>query len=197
MLKFAANISLMFQEVPLERRFEAAKRAGFDGVEFMFPENLTSSKVRSLLDNNGLDQVLANLPLLPGSKGNAAVPGRESLFKEQVQREVEFALATDAPLMHLTAGVVRSREYEGACCTFRCAKEGLDVLSACKKYSEDAAHIQIAGHPGRHEPNNGDLPYRPLIKAIGNSGYRGWVGCEYIPAKSTLSGLGWMSGLTI
>ncbi|WP_417521928.1 hydroxypyruvate isomerase family protein [Marinobacter sp.] len=252
MFKFAANISLMFQELPFERRFEAAKQAGFDGVEFMFPEDLTSSEIRALLDDNGLKQVLANLPLLPGTKGLAAVPGQEGLFKEQFLSGLDFALAADAPLLHMTAGVVPDQEYEDARDTFRsnmmwaseqikgtdlklvveainqddapgyffrslddarqwtqrleplgllfdlyhCAKEGLDVLSICNKYCKKAAHIQIAGHPGRHEPDNGSLPYRSLIKAIEKSGYRGWVGCEYIPAKGTLSGLSWMDGLS-
>ncbi|MDF0752581.1 TIM barrel protein [Marinobacter sp. 71-i] len=252
MLKFAANISLMFQELPFESRFEAAKRAGFDGVEFMFPEGLTCSEVRTLLDDNELKQVLANLPLLPGTKGLAATPGRESLFKEQFQRGMDFALAAGVPLLHVTAGVVRDSEYEDACCTFRsnvmwaseqiegtnlklvveainqddvpdyffrslddahqwtqsleplgllfdlyhCAKEGLNVLSACKENCEKAAHIQIAGHPGRHEPDHGSLPYRSLLEAIDKSRYRGWVGCEYIPAKRTLPGLSWVGELT-
>jgi 2-dehydrotetronate isomerase len=52
-------------------------------------------------------------------------------------------------------------------------------------------HIQIAGVPGRHEPDNGEINYPYLLDHLDRIGYGGWVGCEYRPAGATLDGLGW------
>jgi 2-dehydrotetronate isomerase len=53
------------------------------------------------------------------------------------------------------------------------------------------AHVQIAGVPGRHEPDNGEINYPYLLELLDRLGYDGWVGCEYRPAADTLDGLGW------
>jgi 2-dehydrotetronate isomerase len=52
-------------------------------------------------------------------------------------------------------------------------------------------HFQIAGVPGRHEPDVGEINYRYLFDLMDELGYRGWVGCEYRPRAGTLDGLGW------
>lgn len=52
-------------------------------------------------------------------------------------------------------------------------------------------HFQIAGVPGRHEPDVGEINYPYLFDLIDESGYTGWVGCEYRPQANTLDGLGW------
>ncbi len=52
-------------------------------------------------------------------------------------------------------------------------------------------HIQIAGVPGRHEPDRGEIDYPYLFDLMDELGYDGWVGCEYRPAGDTLAGLGW------
>ncbi len=54
-------------------------------------------------------------------------------------------------------------------------------------------HIQVAGVPGRHEPDTGTIDFTPVFEALDMIGYRGWVGCEYAPRKDTLEGLGWGS----
>jgi len=53
-------------------------------------------------------------------------------------------------------------------------------------------HIQFADHPGRHEPGTGSIDFAALEALIAGSGYDGWIGCEYRPAKDTLSSLGWV-----
>jgi hydroxypyruvate isomerase len=52
-------------------------------------------------------------------------------------------------------------------------------------------HIQIADHPGRHEPGTGEIDFRALFGRLSARGYRGWVGCEYLPAGRTEAGLDW------
>jgi hydroxypyruvate isomerase len=53
------------------------------------------------------------------------------------------------------------------------------------------AHVQIAGVPGRHEPDNGEINYAYLLELLDRLGYDGWVGAEYRPAGDTAAGLGW------
>ena len=52
-------------------------------------------------------------------------------------------------------------------------------------------HIQIAGNPGRHEPDIGEINYPFLFDLFDEIGYAGWIGCEYRPQGETLAGLGW------
>ncbi len=54
------------------------------------------------------------------------------------------------------------------------------------------AHIQIADVPGRHEPGTGEINFDNLFRSLDDMGYRGWIGCEYIPAGQTEAGLGWI-----
>ena len=62
MLKFAANLSMMFNEVPFLDRFGAARDAGFNGVEFLFPYDFPTRDVGQRVRDNGLTQALFNLP---------------------------------------------------------------------------------------------------------------------------------------
>jgi hydroxypyruvate isomerase len=52
-------------------------------------------------------------------------------------------------------------------------------------------HIQIAGNPGRHEPDIGEINYPFLFELLDEIGYAGWIGCEYRPQGETRAGLGW------
>lgn len=52
-------------------------------------------------------------------------------------------------------------------------------------------HVQIAGVPGRHEPDVGEVNYPVILERLASLGYDGWVGCEYKPAAATDAGLGW------
>lgn len=66
-------------------------------------------------------------------------------------------------------------------------------MSACwAKFAPLVRHIQIAGHPGRHEPDQGTLDYPAFFKQLDDWGYRGWVSAEYHPRKTTFTGLGWL-----
>ncbi len=52
-------------------------------------------------------------------------------------------------------------------------------------------HVQIAGNPGRHEPDVGEINYPFLFDLLDELGYAGWIGCEYRPRGETRAGLGW------
>jgi len=54
------------------------------------------------------------------------------------------------------------------------------------------AHVQFAGSPGRHEPDEGEIDYGYLFATLDRLGYTGWVGAEYTPRAGTLDGLGWL-----
>jgi hydroxypyruvate isomerase len=73
MPKFAANLSMLFTELPFLDRFEAAASAGFSGVEFLFPYDYDASDLAARLKANGLQQVLFNFRLAIGRRGNAAL----------------------------------------------------------------------------------------------------------------------------
>lgn len=66
-----------------------------------------------------------------------------------------------------------------------------DVLQAIERLLPHIGHIQIADHPGRHEPGTGGIAFGDLLPAIDALGYAGCVGCEYTPAGDTVAGLGW------
>jgi hydroxypyruvate isomerase len=55
------------------------------------------------------------------------------------------------------------------------------------------AHLQLADNPGRHEPGTGEINYAFLFSHLDRIGYKGWIGCEYRPARNTEEGLGWFT----
>ena len=61
-----------------------------------------------------------------------------------------------------------------------------------RDYIDIIAHMQIAGNPGRHEPDVGEVNYAFLFEEMDRLGYDGWVGCEYRPRGETVAGLGWL-----
>jgi hydroxypyruvate isomerase len=100
MPKFAANLTMMFNEVLFPQRFAAAARAGFKAVEFLFPYDHSPAEVAGWLRENELESVLFNLPpgdWASGERGLAALPGRETDFRASVARALEYALAMGTP----------------------------------------------------------------------------------------------------
>jgi hydroxypyruvate isomerase len=71
-----------------------------------------------------------------------------------------------------------------------------DLAMSLRKYFAGVGHVQIAGVPERHEPDDGEVNYRYLFRLLDQLGYDGWVGCEYRPRGRTEDGLGWMTTLT-
>lgn len=108
MPRFAANLSFMFMDLPFLDRFDAAAKAGFKGVEFMFPYAVPAADIRARLDANGLSLVLFNLPpghWDKGERGFAALPGREDEFASAVDLALNYAEALGCPRLHVMAGL--------------------------------------------------------------------------------------------
>ena len=107
MVKLAANLSMMFQELPFIDRFDAAARAGFAGVEFMFPYDHDAQQVAARARQCGLEVALFNLPAgdwAGGERGIAALPDRIEEFREGVAKALDYARILGCPRLHLMAG---------------------------------------------------------------------------------------------
>jgi hydroxypyruvate isomerase len=109
MPRFAANLSMLFTDVPFLDRFERAARAGFGSVEFLFPYAHTPGEIAARLKDNHLQLVLHNLPAGDwdaGERGIACLPDRVDEFREGVGRAIEYATALGAPQLNCLAGKV-------------------------------------------------------------------------------------------
>jgi hydroxypyruvate isomerase len=249
MPRFAANLSMLFTEAPFLDRFEAAAKAGFKGVEFLFPYAFDVNDIRARLDQFGLDVVLFNLPpghWDEGERGITALRGREDEFVAGVDLALRYAEALGCPRVHAMAGL----DPHGTDCDVYLRNltlaaewalgEGVDILiepintfdmpgyflstteaardiiadvgaanlglqfdlyhrhrmqggtlEAITEYAAIARHYQCANPPDRSEPGVDGLDYRRIFEAIDQTGYTGWIGCEYKPKVSTLAGLDW------
>lgn len=107
MPRFCANLTLLFTERPLLDRIGAARSAGFEGVEILFPYDDPVPEVLDRLDRTGLSMVLINCPppnYAGGARGFAAVPGLEERFRSDFRRAVRYAAALGAQHLHVMAG---------------------------------------------------------------------------------------------
>lgn len=107
MARFAANLTFLFTELPMLDRFAAAKAAGFDGVEILFPYDLVVSDLTQAAQAAGLEFLLLNTPppnWAGGPRGFAAEPGREERFRRDFDRALRFAQALSARHIHVMAG---------------------------------------------------------------------------------------------
>lgn len=72
-----------------------------------------------------------------------------------------------------------------------------DVAMAITEFAPLARHYQIASPPDRGEPDDGEMNYAYLFKLIDDTGFNGWVGCEYKPRGDTVEGLKWTKALGV
>lgn len=119
MPEFAANLSMMYPELPFFERFEAAARDGFRAVEYLFPYAHDAQELAACLKVNNLQQALFNAPPggtdaasiarawdMDGSKGTACTPGREAEFKAGVALALAYAEKLNCPRIHVMAGLI-------------------------------------------------------------------------------------------
>lgn len=109
MIKLAANLSMLFTELPFLDRFAAAADAGFEGVEFLFPYDFDPVDLARVREAAGVKQVLFNLPpgdWDAGERGLAAMPGREDDFRAGLTLALQYAEALECPRLHAMAGIL-------------------------------------------------------------------------------------------
>ncbi|WP_414451759.1 hydroxypyruvate isomerase [Burkholderia sp. 22PA0099] len=108
MPKFAANLTMLFNELPFLDRFQAAAQAGFDAVEFLFPYPYDKQELAERLDTHGLKLVLHNLPAgnwEQGERGIACLPDRTAEFQDGVGRAIDYAKALKVPQLNCLVGI--------------------------------------------------------------------------------------------
>ena len=288
MLRFAANLSMLYPELGFLERFAAAAQDGFTAVEFMFGYDFAATDIARAAQEAGVDVVLLNAPpggqdtpsissaWANGSRGTACLPGRIAEFQNGVLLALAYAQALNCPRIHVLAGVVppehqapsalplalqTSHAYAATdsamrdtyLSNLRWAAEqaaaagktlliepingrdiphyflnrqadahaivqaiGVDSLRVqfdlyhCQIVEGDVlnqlrhwlptgrvGHVQIAGVPLRHEPDQSELHYPTVFDTLRELQWSGWIGCEYRPSRGavaggTTAGLGWM-----
>lgn len=255
MPKFAANLTMLFNEVDFLDRFEAAASIGFKGVEYLFPYDYDKHALADRLEQNGLTQALHNLPAgdwSGGERGIACLPDRVDEFQEGVGQAIEYATALNCKQVNCLAGIapddvdeattLQTFVYNLRFAAERLGQAGIrlvteplntvdvpgfylsrtdqalsviekvgsanlglqhdlyhmqimegDLARTIKQNLDTIRHIQIADNPGRNEPGTGEINYPFLFAYLDRIGYDGWVGCEYSPLTTTLSGIGWLT----
>lgn len=255
MPRFAANLSMMFGEVAFLERFAEARKAGFAGVEFLFPYAFDKAEILARRQEAGLAQILFNTPpgdWDAGDRGFAALPGKRDAFRRTFEQALDYAVALENPRIHVMSGIPGADDDLVACtgCIvenltwasglarpenvtllieplnavdmpgyfLKSADQAADILQQVgasnaklqydlyhqqmsrgavaehlRKHFAIIGHIQVAGVPGRHEPDalqELNVPY--LFRLIDELGYEGWIGCEYRPRQGTMAGLSWL-----
>ena len=108
MAKFAANLTMLFNEVDFLDRFAAAADAGFTGVEYLFPYDFDKDQLAEKLSDHGLTQVLHNLPAGDwgaGERGIAILPERVGEFQDGVGRAIAYAKTLGCGQINCLAGI--------------------------------------------------------------------------------------------
>ena len=151
MPRFAANLSMLYNEHPFMDRFAAAAADGFTAVEYLFPYEFTAPELARQLADHGLQQVLFNAPpgdWNAGERGLACLPGRQAEFRSGIQRALDYAHTLNCPRIHVMAGL---------------APAGADCGELQRTYEDNLAwaaqQAQAAGRTLLIEPiNPRDIP---------------------------------------
>ena len=107
MPRFAANLTMMYNECPFMDRFAAAAKDGFAAVEYMFPYDFPAEEIARRLKDNGLKQALFNASAgdwASGERGLAVLPGREADFRHSIDQALAYAKVLGNDRLHVMAG---------------------------------------------------------------------------------------------
>ncbi len=203
MPRFAANISLLFAELPYLDRFAAAADAGFKAVEILYPYDVAAKHTCRALLANGLELALINAPppnYTGGTPGYGAVPGGEARFEHDMRRVLRYAGELRVGLVHVMAGYckgsearacfIRNLQYD----SYHAQRIHGDAAQVWDRFASIVHHVQLGAAPDRSEPAQGLVDFPALLKAIDDSGYKGWISAEYTPStKRTKDSLAWMA----
>lgn len=119
MPKFAANLSMMFNELPFLQRFQAASAAGFTAVEYLFPYEHPAEVIAEKLRAAGLKQVLFNMPpgdWETGDRGLASLTHRCEEFEGSLAKAISYGRIIGTPLLHMMAGIAPADEPGAMSC---------------------------------------------------------------------------------
>lgn len=112
-MKAAANLSHLWPELPYLDRFDAAAKAGFTGVEVLFPYDVAAKETQRALMRGGLNMVLINAPppnYTGGQRGFSAVEGAEARFTSDMRRAYRYAQELRVPMIHVMTGNAQGEE---------------------------------------------------------------------------------------
>ncbi len=142
-LKFSANLSLLFRERPLLERFAAASAAGFGAAEIQIPYEVPAAAIARAASEANLPVVLINAPLAPDSRspGMACRSEHRAAFRESLERAAEYAEALRSPCVNVLAGLAEPTARE------QCVAQLIEHLSLA---------AQVLGRVGS----------RPLLETI-------------------------------
>ncbi len=107
MLKFTANLSLLFTELAILERFHAARQHGFTAVEIQFPYSVSPEMLQKVLQETGLKLVLFNVAaddLMQGGEGLACVPEKRELFRQALAQAKDYAQLLKPEAINILAG---------------------------------------------------------------------------------------------
>lgn len=253
-MRFAANLGFLWPQFPLLERIDAAAQAGFRAVEFHWPYEVPADEVAARCRDVNVRILGVNTSRGEASKGEfglAALPGKQSQFRDSFAHTVAYANACGATAIHVLAGVtqfdtssrtamIENLNYAASLAAaypltllleplnphdnpgyfystvaqavsviselarpniklqfdaYHVARVGGDVLALLREHVGRIGHIQIAGVPHRHEPE--EFEYRVFFTALERLNYAGYIGCEYRPRGDTDAGLAWMKTLGV
>jgi hydroxypyruvate isomerase len=149
MIRFAANLTMMFTEWPFLDRFEAAASAGFEAVEYLFPYEFSADMIAARLQEFGLKQALFNLPpgdWAAGERGIAVFPQRFGELSAGIDMALDYARATGAKRLHLMAGLADATDAQAGE-SYRRA-----VLFASEKLADQGLELLIEPINARSMP---------------------------------------------
>ncbi|HTF50841.1 MAG TPA: TIM barrel protein [Pseudonocardia sp.] len=261
-LSYAVNCSILFTELPLPRRPNAVRAAGFDAVEFWWPfpdavpgDHEIDAFIGAIRDA-GVALVGLNFAagdMAGGDRGLVSWPARSAEFLDNVAvtvgigaqlgtrafnalygnrvdgvaaeeqdelavRNLAAAAAAAAeidavvlvepvsgapryPLRHAADAITAADRVERATGAtnvalladlYHLTVNGDDVEAAIARYTDRVGHVQIADHPGRHEPGTGEIELDGQLTALQAGGYDGWVGLEYKPSTTSTQSVEWL-----
>jgi 2-dehydrotetronate isomerase len=154
LLRFSANLSFLFNEVPFLERFGEAAHAGFRAVEFAFGYDYQARDIAARAGEHKLEVVLINAPpgnLEAGDRGLASLSGREHEFAASVVTALRYAQALKCPRVHVMAGVLpENADAEERARRLRTFKRNLRF--ACQEAAEQNVAILIEPLNARDNP---------------------------------------------
>ena len=122
----------------------------------------------------------------------AAAQGMTILIEPLNPRDVPNYLLTTQAQAHAVRNEVGARNVKVQMDFYHAQIVEGDLTEKLRRWLPYIGHVQIAGVPGRHEPDVGEVNYAYLFKMLDELKYDGWVGCEYRPAQGTSAGLAWL-----